>query len=291
MPLYLVPTPLGALADITLHALEVLRDADYILCEDTRCSRVLLDHYAIKTPTRSYHKFNEASSEDSLLNDLRAGMTVALISDAGTPALADPGERIVARCLQEGLPVNALPGPCACVTALVQSGLSTTRFQFVGFLPKKSHACRKLLLELFEYPGTTICYETPHRLCAVLELCEELFPNRELVVLREMTKKFEERRAGTPRVLLDYWASHTLKGEIVLLIAGRPENEQDDSWKELSPREHLEKIVSTYHLSHKEALIMLAHARGISKKSAYSACMKKEEDEEEENLEDNSIQE
>ena len=271
MPLYLVPTPLGALADITLHALEVLKECDYILCEDTRCSRVLLDHYAIRTPMRSYHRLNEASSEEALVSDLRAGMRIALISDAGTPLLADPGERLVARCLREELPVTALPGPCACVTALIQSGLPTAPFQFIGFLPKKTHACRKVLLELSTYPGTTICYETPHRLCAVLQLCEELFPDRQMVVMREMTKKFEERRAGTPRTLLDYWTHHTLKGEIVLLIAGRPENEQNADWQDLSPREHLEKIASTYHLSHKEALIMLAHVRGISKKEAYSA--------------------
>lgn len=277
MPLYLIPTPIGALADITLHAIEVLRSCDYVLCEDTRCSRVLLDHYEIKVPTRSYHKLNEAACEEVLVSDLRAGLRIGLISDAGTPALADPGERLVARCLLEELPVNALPGPCACITALVQSGLPTTRFQFVGFLPKKMHACRKALLEISEYPGTTICYETPHRLCETLMLCETLFPHRQLVVLREMTKKFEERRSGTARVLLDYWSNHTLKGEIVLLIAGRDEKEQDTSWKDLSLREHLEQIVSTYDLSNKEALIMLAHVRGISKKTAYAACMRNEE--------------
>lgn len=284
MPLYLVPTPIGALADITLHALEVLRMCDYILCEDTRCSRVLLDHYEIKTPTRSYHRLNEAAREEELVNDLKIDKHIALISDAGTPALADPGERIVARCLQEGLAVKALPGPCALITALVQSGLSTQRFQFVGFLPKKVHACRKVLIELLEYSGTTVCYETPHRLCEVLQLLEELAPQRQLVVLREISKKFEERKAGPARALLDYWTHHTLKGEIVLLIEGKSEKEQThEEWHSLSPQEHLEQIVSTYNLSRKEALIMLSHTRGISKKTAYRACMcDKEESEDEE---------
>lgn len=286
MPLYLVPTPIGALADITLHALEVLRTCDYILCEDTRCSRVLLDHYDIKTPARSYHRLNEAAREEELINDLKVDKHIALISDAGTPALADPGERLVARCIQEELVVRALPGPCALITALVQSGLSTQRFQFVGFLPKKTHACRKVLIELLEYSGTTICYETPHRLCEVLEAFEELAPQRQLVVLREISKKFEERKAGSARALLDYWNKAPLKGEIVLLIEGKSEKEQThEEWQHLSPQEHLEQIVSTYNLSRKEALIMLAHTRGISKKNAYRACMcdkKEDEDEDEE---------
>lgn len=282
MPLYLVPTPLGALKDITVHALDVLAECDYILCEDTRCSRVLLEHYAIQTPTRAYHRLNEAACEEALISDLRMGARVALISDAGTPGLADPGERLVARCLKEALVVSALPGPCACMTALVQSGLSTSRFQFVGFLPKKTDACRKLLVELLDYPGTTICYETPHRLHAVLKLCEELAPQRQLVVLREMTKKFEERKAGTPSALLEHWQDRPVKGEIVLLIAQATESEhaeQLNRWKDLSPLEHLEHIASTYHLSRKDALIMLAHIRGISKKDAYAACMRREEEE------------
>ena len=218
--LYLVATPIGNLGDITFRAVEILKSCDYILCEDTRHSLRLLQHYSIQKPLISYHMFNEASREQKVIADLEAGKNIALISDAGTPGIADPGMRLVKKCRDENLKVEAIPGACAAIQAITCSGMSTERFQFWGFLPKTSGRLQTQLEDILKYPGTTICYETPHRLLKVLEVLKRLAPERKICVARELTKKFEEVLSGTPSELLLEWKNRSVKGEIVLLIKG-----------------------------------------------------------------------
>ncbi len=218
--LTLVATPLGNLSDITLRALDALKAADIILCEDTRRSAILLNHYEIKKPLYSYHKFNEQKKLDLIAEKLQEGLNIALISDAGTPTISDPGERLVKHCIKLNLKVDSIPGPCAVILALTLSGLNTEKFQFIGFLPKTSGRLERVLKTSFSYDGTTICYETPHRLLKVLEMIHKIAPEKNLVVCRELTKKFEETRRGTAATHLNYWKEHTLKGEIVLLFEG-----------------------------------------------------------------------
>lgn len=218
--LYLVATPIGNLADLSYRAVETLRSVDAILCEDTRHSRRLLNHYEIDKPLRSYHKFNLKQREEQILDQLTEGKKLALISDAGTPGISDPGSDIVAACVERGLPVTQIPGPCALISALTLSGLNTERFQFLGFLPKKSGQRERLLQEGLDYPGTTIFYESPHRILKTLKQLQEIEPEAHVVILRELTKKFEERLAGNAAELLSHWSERKPKGEFVLLLEG-----------------------------------------------------------------------
>ena len=268
MTLFLVATPIGNLSDMSYRAVDTLKSVDYILCEDTRHSLTLLQHYAISKPLKSYHKFSESSQQESLLSDLQAGKKIALISDAGTPGISDPGQRLVQACRESGLEVIAIPGACAAITALSCSGLETDRFQFLGFLPKKSGELRHVLKEALMYSGSTVCYESPNRLKDVLKELVELAPERKLVVGRELTKKFEEVRSGTASELLAYWETHTLKGEIVVMISGNKIS-LDDSWKTLSPEEHVKMMQDTYHLTKNEAIKMVAQIRGVPKREVY----------------------
>jgi 16S rRNA (cytidine1402-2'-O)-methyltransferase len=213
MTLYLISTPIGNLGDITYRAVEILKSCDYILCEDTRHSSILCRHYDITSPRRSYHKFNEARRESQVLEDLENGKNIALISDAGTPGIADPGMRLVKQCKH----VEALPGPCAVIQALVLSGLNISKFQFVGFLPKKLKL-HKQLLKCFEYDGVSVCYESPHRLIKTLKAIVEIDPDKEVVVARELTKKFETIHKNNAAGLLEYFETHKPRGEIVILV-------------------------------------------------------------------------
>lgn len=269
--LYLVATPIGNLSDFTFRAVETLKNCDYILCEDTRHSQTLLQHYEIKKPLKSYHKFNEAASEANIIADLQEGKKIALISDAGTPGISDPGARIVHLCVEMEIPVISIPGPCAAILALTQSGLSTDHFQFWGFLPKKEGELKTSLREILAFTGTTICYETPHRLLDVLQLIDQLDSQRRLVVCRELTKKFEESKRGTAKDLLDFWKSHTLKGEIVLLIEGTKNQLQD--WSALSPQEHVQWLIDTFQVSKQEAVKIAAEMRGVPKREIYNTCI------------------
>jgi len=217
--LYLIATPIGNLADFSYRAISVIQSCDYLLCEDTRRSRILLNHYALDKPLRSYHRFNEEKKKADILEDLRNGKTVGLLSDAGTPSIADPGLRLVMACREQKLPVIPIPGSCAAIVALVGSGLDTERFQFVGFLPKKRGELKKLLADALLYPGTTICYESPFRLKEALKVLEALDPERRVVIARELTKKFEEFIEGTPVFLRERWKEKPPKGEIVILIS------------------------------------------------------------------------
>jgi len=265
--LYLVATPIGNLADITLRALEALKDSDYILCEDTRHSSVLLNHYEIKKSLKSYHKFNEASMEDRVIEDLRSGKTISLISDAGTPCISDPGFRMVKRCQEEEIAITTLPGPCAAIQALTSSGLDSQRFQFIGFLPRKSGELKSTLIDVFLYEGTTICYESPNRLKATLKMIDELSPNNMVAVCREMTKKFEETKKGTASELIAHWNDRNVKGEIVLVISPK---EKHTPWDDITPKEHVAMLQEMFSISEKEAIKLCAELRGTPKRILYN---------------------
>jgi 16S rRNA (cytidine1402-2'-O)-methyltransferase len=265
--LYLVATPIGNLADITLRALDTLKSCDYILCEDTRHSLILLNHYNICKPLKSYHKFNEASRAESILQDLQSGKNICLISDAGTPGISDPGSELVKICIEHHIPVSAIPGPCAAIQALICSGLPTERFQFWGFLARKENELKHELQTILAYSGTTLCYESPHRLLNVLDLVQTMQPERLLVVARELTKKFEQILRGTAKDLIEYWQKIPLKGEIVLLFS--PATEQHQDWAAWTPEEHVLWIQQTYSLSRKEAIKLVADLRGVPKREIY----------------------
>lgn len=219
--LYVVPTPVGNLEDITLRALRVLKEAELILAEDTRTSSVLLKHYDIHTPLRSHHKFNEHETSNTLADEIAAGRNVALISDAGTPGISDPGFMLVRACVERGVEVQCLPGATAFVPALVDSGLPCDRFYFEGFLPQKKGRQTRLQM-LAEQEHTMIIYESPFRLVKTLEqLAAVVGPERRASVSREISKKFEDTQRGTLAELIEHFRAHEPKGEIVLILAGK----------------------------------------------------------------------
>jgi 16S rRNA (cytidine1402-2'-O)-methyltransferase len=220
MKLYLVPTPIGNLADITLRALDILKQADLILCEDTRTSGKLLKHYQVQQPLFPYHQHNEHRVLPVIIEKLQAGQTVALITDAGTPGISDPGFLLLRECLRYDIPVECLPGATAFVPALVQSGLPSNSFVFEGFLPQKKGRMTKLTQLAAEH-RTIVLYESPHRLAKSLVEFQTYFgPERQAAVSRELTKMFEETRRGSLVHLAEYYGSHPPKGEIVVVITG-----------------------------------------------------------------------
>jgi 16S rRNA (cytidine1402-2'-O)-methyltransferase len=217
--LYVVATPIGNLGDITVRALEVLKSVDVVAAEDTRHSGMLLKHFEIKKPLVSYHEHNEAMRTAQLVERLAANENVALITDAGTPALSDPGARLIHACIERGLPLTIIPGPSSILVALVGSGFSTERFYFGGFLPVKSGQRERELRATAERGETTIFFESPYRLTRTLAVCIGIMPDRQLCVARELTKKFEEFRHGIASELLAHYEAHPPKGEIVLVIS------------------------------------------------------------------------
>ena len=218
--LYVVATPIGNLGDITLRAIEILKLVDVVAAEDTRRSGMLLKHLGIKKPFISYHEHNEASRTTELIERLARGENVALITDAGTPALSDPGLRLIRECIKREVPFTIIPGPSSILTALLGSGSSTLRFYFRGFLPVKSGQRERELRAAAEHDATVIFFESPYRLTKTLAACVDIMPDRQLCVAREMTKKFEEFRSGTANELLAHYQLHPPKGEIVLVISG-----------------------------------------------------------------------
>jgi len=218
--LYVVSTPIGNLGDITLRALEVLKSVDVIAAEDTRHSGMLLKHFEIKKPLLSYHQHNEAMRAAQLVERLATGEDVALITDAGTPGLSDPGARLIRECIKRGLPFMIVPGPSSILAALVGSGFSIEKFCFRGFLPTKSGQRERELRTAINREETTIFFESPYRLAKTLAACIDILPDRQLCVARELTKKFEEFRRGPASELLAHYQTHPPKGEIVLLISG-----------------------------------------------------------------------
>lgn len=220
--LFIVPTPVGNLEDITLRAIQVLREADLILAEDTRTSSVLLQHFDIHRPLKSHHKFNEHQTVQLVKERILSGLNVALISDAGTPGISDPGFLLARTCAEEGIEVQTLPGATACIPALVSSGLPCDRFTFEGFLPQKKGR-QTLLQQLATESRTMVFYESPYRLVKTLEQMAEHFgPERRCSVAREISKKFEEHRRGTLEQVAAWFREHEPKGEIVLVVAGAP---------------------------------------------------------------------
>ena len=218
--LYVVATPIGNLGDITLRALEVLKSADVVAAEDTRHSGLLLKHFEIKKPFVSYHEHNEAARTVELVERLARGENVALITDAGTPGLSDPGLRLIRECVNRELPFTIIPGPSSILIALLGSGFSTERFSFRGFLPVKSGQRERELRIAAESSETTLFFESPYRLLKTLQACSSIMPERQLCIARELTKKFEEFRRGTAGELLAHYDAHPVKGEIVLVVSG-----------------------------------------------------------------------
>ena len=220
--LYVVPTPVGNLEDMTFRAIRILKEADLILAEDTRTSGILLKHFEIKNAMQSYHKFNEHKTVEGIINRLKAGETIALVSDAGTPGISDPGFLVVRECVKNDIEVQCLPGATAFVPALVQSGFPCDRFCFEGFLPQKKGR-NKHLQSLASEPRTMIFYESPFRVVKTLEQFAEVFgPERMAAVSRELTKKFEQTVRGTLAEVAEHFREHTPKGEFVIVVAGLP---------------------------------------------------------------------
>jgi 16S rRNA (cytidine1402-2'-O)-methyltransferase len=217
--LYIVATPIGNLGDITLRALEVLKNVDLVAAEDTRHSGLLLKHYKIDKPLISYHEHNEAMRTAQLVERLANGEKIALVTDAGTPGLSDPGTRLVRACIERQLPFTVIPGPSSILAALIGSGFSTEKFLFGGFLPHKSGRRERELRAATHHKETTIFFESPHRLVKTLTAAVDILQDRQLCVARELTKKFEEFRRGTATELLVHYAAHPPKGEIVLMIS------------------------------------------------------------------------
>lgn len=229
MPLYIVATPIGNLADITYRAVTILSTVDHLFAEDTRVSRKLLDHYGITTKVSPYHDFNKERIIPRIISMLQSEKDVALISDAGTPGIADPAFSVVRAALRCGITVIPVPGPSACITALAAGGLPTDRFVFENFLPRKSAARRRLFATLSDEPRTVVFYETPHRILKVLQELDEVLGSVPVVIGREMTKKFEEFMRGTPKMLLEQFNAKAPRGEMVIMINVRGEIYNDKS--------------------------------------------------------------
>ncbi len=276
--LYLVATPIGNLEDITYRAVRILGEVDLIAAEDTRTSGVLLSHYDIHTPLTAYHEHNKMEKIPSLLERLHEGKSIAVISDAGTPGISDPGEELAMACIREGIPVYALPGPVAAVTALVSSGISARRFAFEAFLPKKKKLRTRILEELAGETRTMILYESPHHLKATLkELAGALGEGRRIVLCRELTKRFEEKQEFTLGEALCYFRENEPRGEYVVVIEGKTfenvDNDKKDIWKDISIEEHYMRYLSE-GMGSKEAMKQVSFERGISKNEVYAAVKK-----------------
>ena len=271
--LYLVPTPIGNLGDISQRMADTLEQVDFIAAEDTRVSVKLLNHLEIKKPMVSYYRHNTESSGAAILERLMAGESCALVTDAGTPAISDPGEELVALCAQAGVPVVSIPGPCALVTALAVSGLPTGRFTFEGFLAMNKKNRRTHLEELKGERRTMIFYEAPHRLTDTLTELAELFgESREMAAVRELTKKFEEVRRATIGEHLRYFSENPPKGEFVLVCEGfsleAQRQAEREGWESISVEEHVAKYVAE-GMSEKDAMKQAAKDRGVSKREIY----------------------
>jgi len=267
--LYVVATPIGNLEDITFRAVRILQEVVLIAAEDTRHSRKLLDHYAIRTPLISYHEHNETERSGQLIERLQAGESLALISDAGTPCIADPGYRLVSRCRQSDLPVVAVPGPSALVAALSIAGLPTDGFRFIGFLPAKSYGRRQLLDQLRDERQTLACYEAPHRLLACLrDVVDVCGADRPLAVARELTKRHEELFSGSAEGALTHFSVDRVRGELVLLIGPAEERPPDET-----VQERLERLKRETDLSWKEIVKQVAKDFGLPGSEVYKESL------------------
>lgn len=276
--LVLCATPIGNLKDMTPRVVEALMEADLIAAEDTRNSLKLLNHFQINTPMTSYHEHNKIEKAKNLTEQMHAGKTVALITDAGTPAISDPGEVLVQMCQQEGITVTSLPGACACITALTLSGLSARRFCFEGFLPADKKEKQEILKELREETRTIILYEAPHRLVKTLKELFEMLGDRRVTLCRELTKKFETVLPTTLAGALRLYETEEPRGEYVLVLEGRSladkKQETIRSWQEISIEEHM-KFYENGGSTRKEAMKAVAADRGLSKREIYRYLLEK----------------
>lgn len=274
--LYLCATPIGNLEDITYRVLRTLKEVDLIAAEDTRNSIKLLNHFDIKTPMTSYHEYNKIDKAYQLVDKMREGMNIALITDAGTPGISDPGEDLVRICYEEGIEVTSLPGPAACITALTMSGLPTRRFAFEAFLPRDKKERADVLTQLKNETRTIIIYEAPHHLVKTLE---ELYVNlgdRKIAICRELTKRYEEKTLTTLSECLDYYKDNEPRGEYVLVLDGKTfeelRKEEQQSWENMSYEEHM-AVYESQGIDRKEAMKRVAKDRGISKRDVYQALL------------------
>ena len=267
--LYLVATPIGNLEDITLRALRILKEVDLIACEDTRHTRKLLSHYDISRPTISYHEHNERERTPDLIEKLQSGVSIALVSDAGTPLVSDPGYRLVSEAILRGLDVVPIPGPSALVTAIAASGLPTAEFTFAGFLPPRRAARRARLQEIAPLKSTVIFYEAPHRIRETLSDARELLGDRQAVLARELTKLHEQFLRGSLSQLAKALEETATRGEMVLLIGPPLEDNQSRSASTSSVSEDMRRLMTVEGIDQKSALKRIARARGITRSEAY----------------------
>lgn len=274
--LYLCATPIGNLNDMSPRVIETLKDADLIAAEDTRNSIKLLNHFDIDTPMTSYHEFNKVDKAKTLIGKLKEGQNIALITDAGTPAISDPGEVLVKMCQEENITVTSLPGPAALIVALTLSGLSTRRFCFEGFLPPEKKERRRILEELTNESRTIILYEAPHHLKGTLAELKEALGDRRITLCRELTKKFESVMPTTIFKAVSYYEENEPRGEYVLVIEGKSFREKDEErqlgFVKLSIEEHM-KLYEDQGIDRKEAMKLVAKDRGVSKRDIYNALL------------------
>ena len=274
--LFLCATPIGNLEDITYRVLRTLKEVDLIAAEDTRNSIKLLNHFEIKTPMTSYHEYNKIETAYQLVDKMREGKNIALITDAGTPGISDPGEDLVRICYEEGIEVTSLPGPAACITALTMSGLPTRRFAFEAFLPREKKERALVLEQLKKETRTIILYEAPHHLVKTLEELLEALGNRKIAVCRELTKRYEEKTLASISEMLDYYKENEPRGEYVLVLEGKSfetiAEEEKKSWEAMTIEEHM-AIYEGQGIDRKEAMKLVAKDRGISKRDVYQALL------------------
>ncbi|QGU93834.1 16S rRNA (cytidine(1402)-2'-O)-methyltransferase [Clostridium bovifaecis] len=270
--LYVVPTPIGNLKDITLRALEVLENVDLVAAEDTRQSLKLLNHFNIKKSLISYHKFNENEKSENIIDILKEGKSIALVSDAGTPGISDPGSVIIKKCIEEGIDFEVLTGATAVTTALVYSGLDTTKFLFRGFLPRENKDRVPIIKDLKDREETLIFYESPHRLLKTLEFLYENLGDRQIAICRELTKLYEEVVRRSLSEALDYYKEKEPRGEYVLVVQGKSEEEkkkeEEEVWQELTIEKHIEKYMYE-GISKKDAVKRVAKDRNMAKSEVY----------------------
>ena len=275
--LYLCATPIGNLGDITSRVLETLSQVDLIAAEDTRNSIKLLNHFQIKVPMTSYHEYNKIEKANDLIDKMRDGLNIALITDAGTPAISDPGEALVAMCHEAGIKVTSLPGPAACITALTLSGLPTRRFCFEGFLPSDKKERKTILEELVTESRTIIIYEAPHHLVRTLQDIYVVLGNRNITLCRELTKKYETVIPTSLEDALVKYEQEDPRGEYVIVIEGvsldDKKKKKMDSWQEMSIEQHM-AFYENDGIDHKEAMKLVAKDRGISKREVYQYLVK-----------------
>lgn len=274
--LYLCATPIGNLEDITLRVLRTLKEVDLIAAEDTRNSIRLLNHFEIRTPMTSYHEHNKIEKAYQLVDLMRQGKDIALITDAGTPGISDPGEELVRICYEEGIEVTSLPGAAACITALTMSGKKTRRFAFEAFLPREKKEREEILKEMAEETRTLIVYEAPHHLLKTLKELREVLGERKLTICRELTKKYEEKLLITLSEAVNYYEEKEPRGEFVLVIEGKNREEmkkqEREAWENVSLEEHM-KIYEEKGMTRKDAMKAVAKDRGISKRDVYQGLL------------------